>query len=137
VPSAPLLADATRMPLKSGSIDVVTCVDVTHHLNLDQLDEVLHESARVLNPGGSLILMDAVLKRSRLAGRILWALDRGAHPKPAAELRTALERHFHVEHWARVAVYHEYVIAVCRKTQSPLTVGPNARTSANLLQPGK
>jgi ubiquinone/menaquinone biosynthesis C-methylase UbiE len=116
--ASPLLADATLMPIQSGSIDVVTCVAVTHHLTDDQLDEVLRESARVLKTEGSLILMDAVLKPSRLTGRILWALDRGAHPKPSAILRLAIERHFSVDQWERLAVYHEYIITVCRKSSA-------------------
>ena len=110
-----LLADATLMPIQSDSIDVVTCVMVTHHLTDGQLDEVLRESARVLKTEGSLILMDAVLKPSRLPGRILWALDRGSYPKPSIRLRRAIERHFRVDRWDHLAVYHEYVTAVCRK----------------------
>jgi ubiquinone/menaquinone biosynthesis C-methylase UbiE len=125
VSGEPLLADATHMPIRTGSIDVITCVDVTHHLTHDQLDKALGESARVLSPNGSLILMDAVLKPSRLPGRILWALDRGAHPKPAVELRRALERHFYVEQWACLAVFHEYVIAVCRKDMAVAQNGSN------------
>jgi ubiquinone/menaquinone biosynthesis C-methylase UbiE len=73
----PLLADATRMPIESCSIDAVTCVYVTHHLTVEQLDTVLREAARVLQPDAPLVLMDAVLKPSRLPGRILW----GAGPR--------------------------------------------------------
>jgi ubiquinone/menaquinone biosynthesis C-methylase UbiE len=119
-PGSPLLADATRMPIKSGSINVVTCVCVTHHLTYDQLHAMLQESARVLNPDGSLILMDAVLNPGRLPGRILWKLDRGAYPKPSTDLRQAVERHFCVEQWARLAVYHEYAVFVCRKRPAPV-----------------
>jgi ubiquinone/menaquinone biosynthesis C-methylase UbiE len=114
VPGGSLYADATRMPVKSGSIDVVTCVGVTHHLTPDQLDAVLQESARVLNSKGSLILMDSVLKRTRLPGLILWSLDRGRYPKPSSELRRALERYFQVEQWDRFYTIHECVITVCR-----------------------
>ena len=111
----PLLADATRMPIQADSVDVVTCVFVAHHLTDDQFDEVLRESARVLKTDGSLILMDPVLKPSRIPGRILWALDRGSYPKSSQKLRQAIERHFSVDKWDRLAVYHEYIIAVCRK----------------------
>jgi hypothetical protein len=69
----------------------------------------------VLKPKGSLIFLDPVLKPSRLPGRILWALDRGSHPRSAATLRRAVEQQFVVERWERLAVYHEYAIAICRK----------------------
>ncbi len=112
--ASPLLADATCMPIQSRSVDVVTCIAVTHHLKDDQIEEFLRESARVLRTNGSLILMDAILKPTRLPGRILWALDRGAHPRPEAVLRQAIERHFSIERWDRFAIYHEYVITTCR-----------------------
>ena len=112
---SPLLADGTRIPIRSGSIDFVTCNQVSHHLTSDQFEAMLRESARVLKPAGSLIFMDAVLKPSRLPGRILWTLDRGAHPKSSLDLRQAVERHFSVEKWDRLALYHEFVIGVCRK----------------------
>ena len=118
VPGSPLLADATYMPVRTGSIDTVTCANMTHHLTYDQLHEILRESARVLNPAGSLVLMDAVLNPSRLPGWILWKLDRGAYPKPSVNLRKAVEQHFVVEQWVRFAVYHEYVVAVCRNPEA-------------------
>ena len=31
VPGSPLLADATYMPVRTGSIDTVTCAKMTHH----------------------------------------------------------------------------------------------------------
>jgi ubiquinone/menaquinone biosynthesis C-methylase UbiE len=114
----PLLADGTRIPIRSGSIDFVTCSAVSHHLASDDFEAMLSETARVLKPAGALIFMDAVKKPSRLPGRILWALDRGCHPKSSLELRRAVERHFRVEKWDRVAFYHEYVAGVCRKAQA-------------------
>ncbi len=114
-PGGALLGDATRMPVQSGSVDVVTVVNVTHHLTDAQFEEMLRETARVLKPQGSFLLMDAVWKPSRLPGRVLWALDRGSSPKTAIQLRAALERHFSIEQWSHVAIYHEYVIGVCRR----------------------
>jgi ubiquinone/menaquinone biosynthesis C-methylase UbiE len=113
--ASPILGDATKMPIESGSVDFATCVSVTHHLTPEQLDSLLRETARVLKHNGCLILMDAVLKPSRLPGRILWYLDRGAYPKRSVTLRAAIERHFIVDRWDRLAIYHEYAIGVCRK----------------------
>lgn len=114
-PGSALLADATRMPVESGSIDVVTAIFVTHHLTDAQFEDMLYESARVMKPTGSLILMDPVWKPSRLPGRILWALDRGSSPRTGADLHAALERHFRIDQWLHPAIYHEYILGVCRK----------------------
>ena len=115
VPGGALLGDATRMPVRSGSIDVVTVVNVTHHLTGDQFEEMLCETARVMKPEASFLLMDAVWKPSRIPGRILWALDRGSAPKTAIQLREALERHFSIQEWRHMAIFHEYIMGMCRK----------------------
>jgi ubiquinone/menaquinone biosynthesis C-methylase UbiE len=119
-PGGALLGDATQMPVQSGSVDVVTVVNVTHHLTDDQFEQMLRESARVMKANGSLVLMDAVWKPSRIPGRLLWALDRGSSPKTADALRAALERHFRLESWNQVAIYHQYILAMCRKSPVPV-----------------
>jgi ubiquinone/menaquinone biosynthesis C-methylase UbiE len=119
-PGSALLGDATQMPIESGSIDVVTAIFVTHHLTDDQLQEMLRETARVLTPKGLLIVMDPVWKPSRLPGRILWALDRGSWPRTRDQLRAALDLHFCVDQWNRMAIYHEYILGVCRKKPGSL-----------------
>ncbi|WP_254274057.1 class I SAM-dependent methyltransferase [Haloarcula marina] len=48
--------DARRLPLKSGSVDAVLVVDAIHHM--DRVDDVLAEAARVLRPGGVLVIRD-------------------------------------------------------------------------------
>jgi SAM-dependent methyltransferase len=107
-----VLSDATRMPIATGAVDVVMCMAVMHHLADAMLDQVLEEALRVLKVGGRLILLDPVLNRKRLAGRILWRLDRGTYPRTAEELRKKLEREFQVVHWEKFAIYHEYVFGI-------------------------
>lgn len=52
------LAAAERLPFASGAVDLVTCRTAAHHF-LD-VDAWLAEVARVLAPGGELILIDTV-----------------------------------------------------------------------------
>ena len=49
----PLLADATKLPLKSGFADVVTLNAALHHC--EDMEAVLKEAARLVKPGGILI----------------------------------------------------------------------------------
>jgi ubiquinone/menaquinone biosynthesis C-methylase UbiE len=107
-----VLSDATRMPIATGAVDVVMCIAVVHHLSDTMFDQVLEEALRVLKRGGRLILLDPVLNRERLAGRILWRLDRGSYPRTSEELRKKLEARFEVAHWEKFTIYHEYVLGI-------------------------
>lgn len=58
-PSAGLIqGDVERLPVASGRLDLVTCLLVAHYL--DRPDRALAEAARVLRPGGWLILADRI-----------------------------------------------------------------------------
>jgi ubiquinone/menaquinone biosynthesis C-methylase UbiE len=107
-----VLSDATRMPIANSSVDVVMCMAVVHHLTDAMFDQVLGEALRVLKLGGHLILLDPVLNRARLAGRILWRLDRGSYPRTDQDLRQKLESRFKIVHWEKFAIYHEYVFGI-------------------------
>jgi len=107
-----VLGDATSIPIIDGIADMVICKSVTHHLTDLMLEQGLDESSRVLKPGGHMILFDAVVSPGRLAGRILWRLDRGSYPRSAEELRKKFERRFKVVHWEKFAIYHEYVFGI-------------------------
>jgi SAM-dependent methyltransferase len=47
---------AQRLPFADATFDLVTCLDVLYHQAVPNEVEVLHELARVLRPGGSLLL---------------------------------------------------------------------------------
>jgi ubiquinone/menaquinone biosynthesis C-methylase UbiE len=107
-----VLSDATRMPIASGSVDVVMCMALLHHLTDTMVDQVFEEVLRVLKVGGRLILLDPVLNSELLLGRILWKFDRGSYPRADEELRRKMEAKFQVVHWEKFAIYHEYVFGI-------------------------
>ena len=59
-----------------------------------------------------MVLLDAILNHQRLAGRVLWKLDRGSHPRTEVDLRNRLEGRFKLIHWEKFAIYHEYVFGI-------------------------
>ncbi len=71
----PLLADAHDVPLDSGIADLVAINGSLHHC--DDMDVVLREAARIVKPGG-LLVVDHDPQRSaydlRGVGRLLWKL---------------------------------------------------------------
>lgn len=111
----PLQADATRLPVRTASIDVITWTFVAHHFTDADLSAALDESARVLKDGGRILFIDPILDRRRLPGWLLWKLDRGSNPRSDEKLCATLNSRFHVERWDRFAVFHRYLLGIGRK----------------------
>jgi SAM-dependent methyltransferase len=106
-------ADATRCPIRTGAADAVMAVKVTHHLDDTQLVAMVQEAARIVRPGGTLIVVDAV-RTSRVASRVLWKVDRGVHPRTADAIRAAVASGFtpiHVEEFS-VTFRHQFLLCV-------------------------
>jgi ubiquinone/menaquinone biosynthesis C-methylase UbiE len=55
-----LVGDATRIPLPDASQDAVTCIFMFHELPPAVRRNALAEFARVLKPGGILVLVDSL-----------------------------------------------------------------------------
>ncbi|HUP90375.1 MAG TPA: methyltransferase domain-containing protein [Longimicrobiales bacterium] len=51
-----ILSDAARLPLRTGSTDVVVAADFTEHLDDDTLGRVLQEISRVTRTGGTFVI---------------------------------------------------------------------------------
>ena len=111
-----VLSDASSMPIGTGSVDVVTCIAMVHHLPDAKFDQVLAEAQRVLKVDGRLILLDPVLNREFWTGRLLWRLDRGSNPRTAEDLRRKMQTRFKIEHWEKFAIYHEYALGIGVRT---------------------
>jgi ubiquinone/menaquinone biosynthesis C-methylase UbiE len=99
--------DACALPFADGSFEDVLCVAVSHHLDDAQLATAFAEMARVATR--RLVFLDA-LKRNTFTGRLLWAIDRGAHPRSLETLRTQLERRFRVTSEEVYTHRHTYVL---------------------------
>jgi SAM-dependent methyltransferase len=87
-------ADAARLPLDDGAADVVLAADLTEHLDDVTLARILREAARVLAPGGRMVLYtpDRHHFFERLRDRGIMKQD-PSHigVRSAAELRAAVE----------------------------------------------
>lgn len=55
LPGRVLQAAATRLPVRAGSVDLVTTIWLLHLLSSADADRVLAEAARVLRPGGAFV----------------------------------------------------------------------------------
>lgn len=112
-----LCADATRVPFNTGSVDVVVCTSLSHHLSDEHLEQMVSESARILRAGGTFVFIDPVWAPSRPIGRLIWKYDRGSHPRRPGHLHAVISNHLRVVHEERYAIYHEYLLCVGTKPQ--------------------
>ena len=110
-----LLADASRIPIKDQSIDVIFCSSFSHHVSEDVLDKVLGESARVLKVSGKLLFLDAILHRESFLNKFLWNIDRGGHPHTFEQLTSLVGRYFSIEVSNKFSIYYDYVFFVGTK----------------------
>jgi SAM-dependent methyltransferase len=111
-PGVALLGDATRLPVRSRSLDLVVCKNVTHHLSDEQLPLVFRESARVLKPGARMLFIDPVQAPERWRSRLLWRYDRGSHPRYVDTLRQSMAGAFDIALWEIFTIHHRYVFGV-------------------------
>jgi ubiquinone/menaquinone biosynthesis C-methylase UbiE len=112
--AAAILSDATNVPIRSDSIDVVLCIAVAHHLTDSELDLMFRETRRVLKSGGRLVFLDP-LAGPRVATRLMWSIDRGSYPRSPDALRAAVGKHFTAVWEDRHTIWHEYLTILGRK----------------------
>lgn len=94
-----LICDAAHVPLADRSFDGILCLDVLEHVTNERA--VLAETARLLKPGGTLVLtvphrgLLAGLDSLNLFGRFVRATRRGPFPPEIAA--TGCHRHYSVD----------------------------------------
>ncbi|MFC6862558.1 class I SAM-dependent methyltransferase [Halomicroarcula sp. GCM10025817] len=69
---AGVVGDATRLPVRTAAVDAVFVVDALHHIR--DVDAVFAEAARVLRPGGVLVVRE--FDPTTVRGRGLVAAER-------------------------------------------------------------
>jgi ubiquinone/menaquinone biosynthesis C-methylase UbiE len=88
--------DAVRMPLPDSSIDVALAADLTEHLDDTTLDGMLRATARVLRPGGTLVLYTPesshIFERLRARGLLLEQDPSHIGIRTAKDLAAAVRR---------------------------------------------
>lgn len=115
----PLQADATRMPIRDHTLDVVVCTAVTHHLTETMVEAALSEMMRVLKPSGRLLLLDAVWNPARRLNNLLWKYDRGSSPHPLKWLDAAVAARGRIVYHETFSVYHQYAIWIAEPRGAP------------------
>lgn len=112
--STAVLADASQLPFRDDVADIVTMVEVSHHLSDHALEAFLSQAARVAKT--RFVLVDG-LRTPRLRSRALWALDLGRFPRTRTELEGALDAVFDIRNVIEFRVNHDHVIFdACPKT---------------------
>lgn len=93
-------ADATTLRLAPGSFDRALFVNSMHHFP-DELNRgILREVARVLRPGGRLVVIDMVGDDPRPTRRFFLDRDRGEYLRPLAAQLALVEEVFAIERHA-------------------------------------
>jgi SAM-dependent methyltransferase len=78
----------TALSFADGQFRAVLINGVLHHLDDDVCEAVLREARRVLDPRGSLLLIEDIpASRWNLLGRLMHAADRGHHIRRVSDYR--------------------------------------------------
>lgn len=112
-------ASATKIPMPNNTYDLCILSAVSHHLSTSEFEHTLVEMSRVLRSNGKFLFLDALLTPDNVAGKILWALDRGSFPRTLDHLKCHIEKIFVIKRSRFWKVFHEYAFLFCDKKQSP------------------
>jgi cyclopropane fatty-acyl-phospholipid synthase-like methyltransferase len=107
-----------RVESVEGCFDCIMLVDVMHHIQPDQYDQVFTSASRLLAPGGFLFVKDVERRR----GFVSFAMDRYLSGCPADQINlhdcdemvALLSRHFRVQSAVvkyRLPFPHYYIVA--------------------------
>lgn len=99
-------ADAEALPFPDASFDVVTCRIAAHHF--PDVERFCREAARVLRPGGRLVVVDNVAPEDPDLDRFINELERLRDPSHHRAYRLSEWRAFVEQAGLRFQVAHEF-----------------------------
>lgn len=124
VPAAEFrVAELDRLPLPDDSVDVIVCALALDHVR--RLDPVLAEFARVLRPGGDLVISDI---HHELVTRGSAMTARG----PAGEPRIAPSYRHQLGDYLRPALRHGLQVRRCEEPRAVRADGPPAEPATEI-----
>jgi SAM-dependent methyltransferase len=88
-----VLADGTALPFSTGEFEVALLCTVLHHAPLSSQAAIISEGARVLQPGGRLLILEDVYEGflEKMATRVVDAISNGALAGEPHSNRTVAE----------------------------------------------
>lgn len=110
-----VLGDASRMPIRDQSAELVLCVAVSHHLTDGEFDSFLADAARISRRG--MIFVDATRHPHSLVSWLLWKYDRGSNPRLVGQMRRMIQQHFNIEFEECYRTFHRYFLCAATPLQ--------------------
>ena len=111
--------NAMSLRFANETFDAVIISGVLHHLPPSESRKVLTEAARVLQPGGKLLVWEDIPTRSRwnVVGHLVHQLDVGEHIQEASGYEELLSPQFAVEHVEPMrSGFMDYITLAARKS---------------------
>jgi len=106
-------ADAERLPFPDAAFDVVTCRIAAHHF--PNVPAFCRESARVLRPGGRLVVVDNVAPEDDELDRFINSVEKLRDPSHFREYRLSEWERFFTDASLQYAVAYEFVTPIERE----------------------
>jgi SAM-dependent methyltransferase len=106
-----VVASGAALPFLDGSFDESRCAAVLHHLPDELAQETIREMARVVRPGGRIIIFDTVWPPSFAAAPFAWLLcryDRGEWMRSPERVERLARQAFDGAWQAHTVVYSWY-----------------------------
>jgi ubiquinone/menaquinone biosynthesis C-methylase UbiE len=117
------VAGLDRLPLRDDSADVIVCALALDHV--PRLDPVLAEFARVLRPGGDLVISD-IHHELITRGSAMTARGPGGEPRIAPSYR------HQPGEYLRAALRHGLQVKRCEEPRAVTASGPRAEPAAEI-----
>lgn len=117
------VADAENLPFEARSFDLVTCRIAPHHF--PDAERFVHECARVLKPGGLLLVQDHVLPEDETAARYADEFEKRRDPShnyafTESQWRDMFTRAgFSIEHTEQIVKRHNFLDWAQRQGSPP------------------